>query len=129
MIKIGSKIKKLRELKGVSRQFIADNVGMSLKTYGNIENDLTSPDINTLEKIADTIDVSIYKIFDFDEKITLNNHGKHVENFGNSFQQFGMNDEQKLMYEKLLSEKDLRITQYETLLKAKDELIQTLKKS
>ena len=128
MIKIGSNIKKLRELKGFSRQYIADNIGMSLKTYGNIENEITSPDINTLEKIASTIEVSIYKIFNFDEKIILNNHGKHVENFGSSFHQYAANGDLKIMYEKLLTEKDMRIKQYEELLMAKDELIKSYKK-
>ncbi len=128
MLKIGSNIKKLRELKGISRQYIADNVGMSLKTYGNIENDVTSPDIKTLEKIADAIEVSIYKIFNFDEKVILTNHGKHVENFSNNFHQYNTNNEQKDMFEKLLAEKDLRIKQFEELLVAKNTLIESLTK-
>jgi transcriptional regulator with XRE-family HTH domain len=124
---IGTNIKKLRELKGFSRQHVADTIGVSLKTYGNIENELTSPDVKTLESIAEAIEVSIYKLFNFDEKVILNNHGKHVENFGNSFNQYGMSEEQRELFEKLILEKDLRLKQYEEIILAKEELLKIYK--
>lgn len=111
MMKIGTNIKKVRELKNISRQFVADNLGISLKTYANIENDITSPDITTLEKIAEVVEVSIYKLFNFDEKIILNNHGKHVENFGNSFNQYGLAEQQRDLFNKLIESKDSQIQQ------------------
>lgn len=117
MIKIGNNIKKLRELKNLSRQHIADNVGLSLKTYSNIENDLTSPDLKTLEAIADIIEVSFYKLFNFDEKIILNNHGKHVENFGSHFNQYGLTDNERHLYERIIKEKDAIIKTLESKLK------------
>ncbi len=110
-MKIGTNVKKIRELKNISRQFLADNVGISLKTYSNIENNLTSPDIDTLEKIAETVNVSLYKLLNFDEKIVLNNHGKHVENFGNNFHRYGISDQEKDLYNSLLSSKDEQIKQ------------------
>lgn len=119
MIKIGNNIKKLRELKNISRQHVADNVGVSLKTYSNIENDITSPDVNLLEKIADTIEVSVYKLFNFNEKVILNNHGKHVVNFGNSFNQYGNFDKERELYEKLLIEKDNQIALLNELIVSK----------
>lgn len=117
MIKIGNNIKKLRELKNLSRQHIADNVGLSLKTYSNIENDLTSPDLKTLEAIAEVIEVSFYKLFNFDEKIILNNHGKHVENFGGHFNQYGLTDNERHLYERIIKEKDAIIKTLESKLK------------
>jgi transcriptional regulator with XRE-family HTH domain len=120
MLKIGYNIKKLRELKNISRQYVADNVGLSLKTYANIENDVTSPDIKIVEKIAETIDVSVYKLFNFDEKVILNNNGKHVENFGTNFNQYGLAENERNLFEKLTAEKDQTIA-------TQKELIQQLK--
>lgn len=98
MFKIGTNLKKMRELKSLSRQYVADNVGLSLKTYSSIENDIVSPDVKTLEKLAETFNVSLVKFFDFDDKIILNNYGKHVDQF--YVNQYGMDKAEKELYEK-----------------------------
>jgi transcriptional regulator with XRE-family HTH domain len=100
MFKIGTNLKKMRELKSLSRQYVADNVGLSLKTYSSIENDIVSPDVKTLEKLAETFNVSLVKFFDFDDKIILNNYGKHVDNLYNYVNQSGMDKAEKELYEK-----------------------------
>lgn len=124
MLKIGQNIKKLRELKNLSRKYIADNVGVSLKTYSNIENDLTSPDVLTIEKIAEILEISISKIFNFDEKVILNNNGQHVENFSNSINQYGVKELQ--LIEKLISEKNELIAFLNKQITIKDEQINNL---
>lgn len=121
MLKIGQNIKKLRELKNVSRQYIADGIGVTLKTYSNIENDLKSPEVETVEKIAQILDISLTKIFNFDEKVILNNNGQHVENFSNNINQYGVKENE--LYVSLVKNKDELIhNQNETITFLKQEL-------
>lgn len=122
---IGNNIKRIREFKNITQEYIATELGITRQTYMLIENGQSDVKFESIKKIAVLLDVSVNDIISYDDKMVLNNCTN--SHFGYNYQAFS-NDEKEL-YLKLLSEKDLRITQYETLLKAKDELIQTLKKS
>ncbi|MDI9339793.1 MAG: helix-turn-helix transcriptional regulator [Sediminibacterium sp.] len=113
MVNIGSNIKRIREFKNLSRSFIADNIGVSLKTYSNIENDVSSPDIRTLERIAESMQVSLFRLFNFDDNVILNNNGSHVETFANHITHHGSSEKERALYELLLKEKDERIRMLE----------------
>lgn len=73
-MKVGDKIKKLRELKSYTQQYMADELELSLSGYGKIERDETDISISRLEKIATVLEVDISSILSFDEKNIFNFH-------------------------------------------------------
>jgi hypothetical protein len=60
--------------------------------------------------------ISVFKLFNFDDKVILNNHGKHVENFANTVTHNGLPEKERELYEKLIQEKDARIKVLEEML-------------
>lgn len=53
----GSQIMLLRERKGISREQMADNLGMHVNTYKNIEYGKKIPDLNEIQKIAEILEI------------------------------------------------------------------------
>lgn len=73
-MKVGDKIKKLRELKNYTQQYMADELELSLSGYGKIERDETDISISRLEKIATVLEVDVNTILSFDERQVFNFH-------------------------------------------------------
>ncbi|UYQ91240.1 helix-turn-helix transcriptional regulator [Chitinophaga horti] len=66
---LGKSIRRLRELKGVSREYIASRLGMGVTAYGNIERDyVKNLAVNKLSEIADILEIDICMILRFDAK-------------------------------------------------------------
>jgi len=68
---IGENIKKYRELKKTksgkfTQKNLADEIGMSLRTIQNYEYDKTVPSIETLEKIAQALDIELHFLLKFE---------------------------------------------------------------
>lgn len=76
-MKVGEKIKKLRELKNYTQQYMADELELSLSGYGKIERDETDISISRLEKIATVLDVDVNTILSFDERQVFNFNNNH----------------------------------------------------
>jgi transcriptional regulator with XRE-family HTH domain len=110
MTTLGTKIRKLRELKNFKQDHMAELLGISTNAYGKIERDETDVSHDRLEQIAKALDLTVTDILNFDEKKIFNimnnrdvyngpNHGP----FHNSFP-----EEMKKLYEdkiKLLEDK------------------------
>lgn len=79
MIAIGNKIQKIRELKNFTQEYMAQNLGVSITSYGKIERDETEMSLTKLEKIAKILEIDYRKILDFDEKMIFN-----IENGNNA---------------------------------------------
>lgn len=69
---IGWKIKKTRELRGYSQEYLANQLGISQKTYSNIETNQAKVDYNRLEEISKILKISLVELLSFDEKNALN---------------------------------------------------------
>lgn len=54
----GEKIKAIRNLRGFSQQYMADELGIEQNTYSKIETGLTKLTADTLKKIAGILGVS-----------------------------------------------------------------------
>jgi transcriptional regulator with XRE-family HTH domain len=109
MATIGTKIKKVHELRNLTQEHVAKKLGMSITGYGNIERDETDIAYSKIEEIATVFGMRTEDLICFDEKLVINfNKGK--ENQNNAayiIQQVVSSDIQKL-YEKqilLLEEK------------------------
>jgi transcriptional regulator with XRE-family HTH domain len=69
MTTLGAKIKKIRELRNYTQDFMAEKLGISQSAYSKIETDETEISQERLEQIAKALDISAQDILSFDEKI------------------------------------------------------------
>lgn len=72
-LKIGENIRKVRELKGYSQDYMAQELGVSQRTYSAIENENNKIDTERLESIAKVLEVSVLDLLIFDDKVLFNN--------------------------------------------------------
>ena len=73
-MEIGSKIKKIRELKGFSQQGMSDLLLISQNQYNRIENNEVSPTFKLLENICIQLEVTIQELLEFDLLYLFNNY-------------------------------------------------------
>lgn len=67
---IGEKIKKYRKEKGLTQKELADKIGKGFSTVQKYELNISQPPIDVLNRIADTLDINVSKLFDIEN--TLN---------------------------------------------------------
>ncbi len=67
-IKVGEKIKEIREEKDLSIEDMASLAGLSSSDISQIENQMVSPSLGTLIKLARALDVSLNHFFTEDSK-------------------------------------------------------------
>ena len=65
-LKIYKNIKKIRELKNITREYIAGELGMSTSGYGKIERGEVDLTVTKIIRIAAILDVSVSFILNFD---------------------------------------------------------------
>ncbi len=84
-MRIGEKLRKIREMKGFSQEFIASQLNISPQAFGKIEREETKLDFVRLETIARIMEVDPLDIINFDESQiynnTFNNHASNQKNF------------------------------------------------
>jgi len=87
---IGNNIKKIRELKDIKREYVADQLGLSLSAYGKIERGATKieADQERTQKIADILGVSKETLENFSEDISIHHvtigNGSYIRNSKNN---------------------------------------------
>lgn len=112
--KINEKIRQIRELKNLSQEFIAKELGLSIRAYSKIESGETQLTINRLNEISKILGVTSQEVLGFDANVVIHNGGHQqggkAEN--NVYNQTEVKFIKEL-YEKLLTEKDLRIAALE----------------
>lgn len=116
-MKMGEKIRKIRNLKGMSQQALAEVVEISQKQLSRIEMEQVSPTFELLEKICKTLDVSLKSLLEFNDKIVFNNYTANQQ--GGKLVTYNNADIKQVetLYEQLLSEKDKTISLLEEQLK------------
>lgn len=72
-MKIGENIRKIREMKGVTQEYLASQLNISPQAFGKIEREETKLDFGRLEEIAKHLDVDPLDIIKFDENNIFNN--------------------------------------------------------
>lgn len=65
-------IRKIRELKSLTREYVAEEVKMSMSGYGKIERGEVDLTISKLIEISKVLDVSVEFILKFDTTIFFN---------------------------------------------------------
>ncbi|MCU0433166.1 MAG: helix-turn-helix domain-containing protein [Bacteroidia bacterium] len=100
-IQIGQKIKKLRELKNLTQDFMAAQLEMSQSAYSKIETGESDVTFKKLELIASALDVKPEDIVTFNERMVFNVQHNQT---GNGLVINHMTDEMKKLYEELITQ-------------------------
>lgn len=69
---LGLKIKKLRELRNYTQEYVADRIGLDQSAYSRLEKGDTKITFDRLTKIAEVLEVEPEDIDAFDEKQIFN---------------------------------------------------------
>jgi transcriptional regulator with XRE-family HTH domain len=91
-------LRKVREIKGCSQEYIANQLGISTRAYSKIETGQTRLTIRRLDQICSVLDVKKESVLLFDENQFLSKAPEETD--VNSI---------KNLYERLLQEKDRQI--------------------
>lgn len=109
---IGARIKRLREDRNYSQDYLAQKLGITQKAYSKIETNQTRLSVDNLLRISEVLETSINKILDIDGGTVYNNYSTH--------------NGEGIVINKTTSDKIIDL--YDRLLKAKDDEIEVLKK-
>jgi transcriptional regulator with XRE-family HTH domain len=119
-MKIGDKVKLLRELKNISTKEMADYLDMSLGGYLKIERNAVDVNTEKVEKISDLLGVKPAELYSLDEKTIFNFSNNEIKNGG--YNVFHFPEEMKKLYEdkiKLLEDKITLLQDQLTFYKSK----------
>lgn len=94
-MKIGDKIRKVRELRGFSQQYMADNLNVSQKAYSKLESDETKVNLDHVSKISTILDVDPLQLLTFDENQIFNS----CNNSGNHNTYYAYSEKERDLYE------------------------------
>ena len=111
IIKLGERIKHLREQRNYSQEYLASKLNISQRAYSKMETGQTKLSVDSLFKIAETLETSINNILGMD--------GNNV--FNNSFT---ITTGDGMVINKSVSEKIYEL--HESLIKSKDAEISRL---
>lgn len=75
-MEIGTKIKKVRELKNLTQGYMSEKLGVSQSTYSRYESIDSDLSLSQLNEIANIFEMRAEDILAFDEKYVLNNYGE-----------------------------------------------------
>ena len=70
-MEIGDRIRKVRELKGLKQEYVAEKLGMSVTAYGNIERNASDLTFTKLEQIAKILEVTPQDIISIPEQLNI----------------------------------------------------------
>lgn len=74
------KIKQIRELKNLTQEHIANQLGLSVRAYSKIETGETQLTINRLNEISSILGIDPMEVLGFDEKNIFNIHNSTGNN-------------------------------------------------
>ena len=116
-MKIGSKIKRIREIKNITQKELASKIEMSISGYNKIERNEVDVNNEKLNQIAKALHVTPNEILSFDDKnVYINN-----QNNTNSFQFVVFDPDIKKLYEDKLTLQQEKINQLQKELDNKNK--------
>lgn len=117
--KIGNNIKKIRELRNFTQEFMAECLGISRQSYIKVENCGKDLSIIKLEKIAEVLNIKLSELLDF-EISNVFIAEKQINNAPQSVNYHRSNFNSKLqeVYEERISELKEEVTYLRDLLKS-----------
>ena len=93
-------IRKIRELKGFSQDYMAQKLSISQRQYSRIEKNETEIALSKLQIISEVLEVTPQQLLGFDEKFIFQN----CENaFGTNQNYYAFSEQEREQYEKRIS--------------------------
>lgn len=68
-MELANRIRRIRLLKGLSQEYVADKMNISQPAYSRIENKAGSCSFNTLQKLANVLNVKLTYLVDIETPI------------------------------------------------------------
>lgn len=103
ILNIGDNVKKFRELKGFTREQMADYLNLSVSAYGNIERNITDLTISRIRQIAEILEVEMAQILNFDASQVFNiSHNEVIQGTNSKVENHNYTDEYREKYIKML---------------------------
>ncbi|MBL4707920.1 MAG: helix-turn-helix transcriptional regulator [Flavobacteriales bacterium] len=93
---IGQNLRKIRELKGYSQEYIAKALEISQRNYSRIEQNEVEITFTKLQKISEVLEVTPQQILGFDEKIIFQNC---TNAFGFNANYYACSEQEKKQYQ------------------------------
>lgn len=72
-MEIGEKIRKIRELKGYTQDYMANVLEISQRAYSKIERNETKLDWDRISKISKTLEIEPVDLINFNDSMVFNN--------------------------------------------------------
>lgn len=72
-MEFGTRIKKVRELRNYSQEYMAERLGISQVSYSRIETGQTRLSLNRFQIIARILEIDMLVLLEFDENILFKN--------------------------------------------------------
>ena len=127
---IGQKIRKIREFKAYSQDYMAEQLGLTPAAYEKLENEDSKITKEKLQQIAQILEVSVGDIESFDDKVifTVHVHDKATGGIYNQHNHYNndkiiglLEDKVKLLEEKLVSKVEKITALEEEIIRLKEK--------
>lgn len=111
MLNYHERVRKLREFRNYTQEYMAEQLNLSQRAYSSLENGKTQLSVERLVDICKLLDVSIGEILDIEnQNIYNNNFNNNAENnHGNLIFKKDDFEEQRKLYERIIEMKDNEI--------------------
>ena len=116
-MEIGTKIKKIRELRNFTQAYMADQLGIAQESYSRLEANKSPINLDRLAKIAEILKTDMLDLLKFDENVIFQNIVNHQQ-ANNSFIQ-NHNHETKEFYERIIKTLEAEVVFLRALLQEK----------
>lgn len=114
---VSKNIRKYRELKGFSQEYMANQLDINQASYAKIENNSTKITIDRLFAISKLLEAEITDLMDLKTETVFNQKNNDTANAYGKIEHF--HNENKEVYEKLIKAKDEQIAFLKDLLDKK----------
>ncbi len=102
---IGLNIKKIRELKGYSQDYMANQLKISQRQFSRIENNEVDLNLSRLNDISKLLEVTPSQILGFDEKYIFQNC-EQASAITTNQNYYAFSEKERELYEKALQDKE-----------------------
>jgi len=82
----GAIIRSIRTSKGLSQEYIANELGLQQAAYSNIENNKTDVTISRLREIARHLEVNVYDLINIDNEVFAHQPSNNYQLLGKGYE-------------------------------------------
>lgn len=112
LMKICQTIRRLRELKDITRDYMSSELAMTSSGYSKIERGEVDITLKKLFKIAEILNVKINQLFDFDINSVFNYKGTNLQSHNKKSKMIVTSNAYLYKYIKLLERENKRLKEY-----------------